>query len=114
MLNSSVSMRLIKTCAFTVGLHWITVAIVLLTRGNLDRPIHFYYEPLLLKVLLLLDLPALSIAKAFGVSLDVMLLNNSPLSTVIVFLMITLQWFLVSIILVAVISSIRQCLQKLE
>ena len=114
MSNTVFSKRLINTSAFMIGLHWITVAIALLLRGNLERPIHFYYEPLLLQVLLLLDLPALSIAEAFGVSLDVMLMNIPVLNATLVFLVISLQWFFVSLILVAAISFIRQCSQPLE
>ncbi len=109
---------MLKRVGIIVAVHWILVGIGILIRGDLTTPIHWFYEPLMLKVFLLLDLPALflteTLAGPFGPPFDPSVrhavgqtaIAGTPYSvTALLIVITTLQWALVGVLIDLLIKS---------
>lgn len=89
-----------KVTLFTVLIHWTIVIIAFYIRGGWNLQIHFYYEPLLSKILLLLNLPAITIAESLSMPLNTLIAENYPLKTTVIFVLsITVQWVLIGYVI---------------
>lgn len=88
--------RINKRALILVVVHWILFAVALWLRDDpfqIDN-IHFHYEPVLVKLLTLLDFPALIAAALVGTILPSTSLGNS-LTWVIAALTVSVQWYAV-------------------
>lgn len=84
-----------RVTLFTVLIHWILVIIAFYERGW-SRDIHFTYEPWVSLIILLLDLPAITIAESISIPLNTLIQENYPLNGVLVFvLIISAQWLMI-------------------
>lgn len=84
-----------RVSLFLIAVHWLLFMIAILFRGSWGAPIHFFYEPALLKLLLLIDFPSIAFAEALGlyISNSGDALTFLEIATLIGFP--TIQWMIV-------------------
>lgn len=86
-----------KAVAFAVAVHWTLVLIAFLVRGDLRLPLHFYYESVLLKLITLLDFPALMLAEQIGFPIGVTLTESNISHIAVSVILVTFQWVLIGL-----------------
>lgn len=86
----------IRACL--VLIHWVLFAAACVWRGHANS-FHWVYEPLLLQVLWLADLPALAILFAFGIEINISLTSNSWWVLALAVIGISVQWVIIGIII---------------
>jgi hypothetical protein len=108
MWNDKQISNLVKYGSVTVVFHWLIVSVVLMIRGDLVSPIHFYYEPFWFQILLLLDFPALFIVEKLGIGITTSLGDNSVVAQVVAIIIVSVQWFVISSMFVVTKTLIRR------
>lgn len=88
-----------KVTFFTVAIHWMLVILAVYERGGLSYRFHFFYEPILFKIIVLLNLPTLIISDSF-VSGNAFIDETHLLrGTLILILSITAQWLIIGCVI---------------
>ena len=79
--------------------HWILFAVAIYQRGGFIYPFHSEYEPLLVNILIIINLPAIFLIVIIGLVLSVLpqsvLSQFEELKYLICFLPISLQWLII-------------------
>lgn len=93
-----------KSVVITVTAHWTLVVIAFLFRGDLRWPFHFYYESILLKIITLLDFPALTVAETMGFPVSVSITESAISNVVGTIIVVTLQWIVIGYLIGKILS----------
>lgn len=90
------------------AIHWIAFFCAVFYRGELATPIHLYYEAVLLKMILIFDLPAILTFENVVSPISPSLMQNSFASLIGLFVTISLQWIFVGLALDKAVSLFRR------
>ncbi len=97
MNNDSRLLRAYQLALFLLTLNWVGLTVEIFRRGN--TPIHFYYESIGFKILLIANLPAITIAEYFSEPTNLLIESRFAPSLALPFIgLISLQWVLVSVL----------------
>ncbi len=80
-----------------IGIHWVLFGTALIWRGDTNS-LHWWYESLLLQILLIADLPAMLILSAIGIEFNNSFTDNSFWVFSLAVLAISLQWLLIGVV----------------
>jgi hypothetical protein len=104
-------LRNLIPAAFVV-IHWVLYAVALAWRGH-SFPFHLVYEPLLLQILWIADLPALLVLLAFGIEVKLSLADSSWWELALTMIGISVQWLIMGIMVSRFLRN-RKSSEKLD
>lgn len=88
-----------------VVIHWSLVAIAFAWRTELVSSIHWFNESLLLKLIIIADLPSFAVLQLIGVEVDVSLMKIGPIMSLLIVTTISFQWLIIGAALMQLLRA---------